>query len=277
MSLTDQLRDEIERSFADESAQRAVEQRIADGRRALRRRRAIGAAALCGVVTVLGTAYVVGSSGPDRDAGRIIASEPPSPPEGAAVWEDDTPIRYINGRLEIREGVVVHQRIRNPYGYSPPRGSDAFDLTYEGQRMWLVSEHRGDSFGYSSSEPSAGWATFRDWVDDQVSVDSGDDQNGYPRAMRLAADGTVVPVAGAEVFNRTDHPDLGADFAPPGATTGAAVVQPPGAPTAYFVVWRVIDGKLDVIYTRPRDVVGATFEELLTMARGKYASGEGMR
>ena len=69
----------------------------------------------------------------------------------------------------------------------------------------------------------------------------------------------------------------GADFAPPGATTGAAVVQPPGAPTAYFVVWRVIDGKLDVIYTRPRDVVGATFEELLTMARGKYASGEGMR
>ena len=30
----------------------------------------------------------------------------------------------------------------------------------------------------------------------------------------------------------------------------------------------MIDGKLDVIYTRPRDVVGATFEELLTMARG---------
>ena len=120
MSLTDQLRDEIERSFADEPAQRAVEQRIADGRRALRRRRAIGAAALCGVVTVLGTAYVVGSSGPDRDAGRIIAPEPPSPPEGAAVWGGRHADPVHQRQAGDPRGVVVHQRIRNPYGYHRP-------------------------------------------------------------------------------------------------------------------------------------------------------------
>ena len=45
----------------------------------------------------------------------------------------------------------------------------------------------------------------------------------------------------------------------------------------YFVVWRVIDGELDVITTPPRDVVGATFEQLLTYARGQYANGEGLR
>ena len=45
----------------------------------------------------------------------------------------------------------------------------------------------------------------------------------------------------------------------------------------YFVVWRVVDGRLDVITTPPRDVVGATFQELLTSARSRYASGEGLR
>jgi len=43
------------------------------------------------------------------------------------------------------------------------------------------------------------------------------------------------------------------------------------------VVWRVVDGALDVITTPPDDVVGATFEELLSYARSQYASGEGLR
>lgn len=285
MDLAEQLRDEIERSFADEPAHRAVEQHLADGHRALRRRRAAGAAAVCGVVAVLGTAYAVGSSGSDSDASRMIATSSPSPTSSptssptptSAPWEDDTPIRYVDGQLEIRDGAVVHQRIRNPYDYQPPKTSDALDLTYEGQRMWILADQQRNGFGYSSSEPSAGWASFRDWVTDQVSADGGDDLNGYPPTMRLAPDGSVVPVAGAQVFNRTDDPQLGASFAPAGATTGAAVVQPDGAPTAYFVVWRVIDGKLEVIYTRPGTVVGATFDELLSGARATYAGGEGLR
>ena len=39
----------------------------------------------------------------------------------------------------------------------------------------------------------------------------------------------------------------------------------------------MVDGELDVITTSPRDVVGATFQELLTSARTQYASGEGLR
>jgi hypothetical protein len=42
-------------------------------------------------------------------------------------------------------------------------------------------------------------------------------------------------------------------------------------------VWRVIDGQLDVITTHPDDIVGATFDELLSSARARYASGEGLR
>ena len=78
-------------------------------------------------------------------------------------------------------------------------------------------------------------------------------------------------------MQRTDDPRLGASFAPAGAATGAAVVTVAGDDRSYFVVWRVLDGRLDVITTPPRDVVGATFDELLTHARAQYASGEGLR
>jgi hypothetical protein len=96
--------------------------------------------------------------------------------------------------------------------------------------------------------------------------------------MRLAGDGSVVAAPGNTVLQRTDDPRLGAGFAPAGVPTGAALVEVGGgSPQAYFVVWRVIDGELDVITTPPRDVVGATWAELLGYARGQYASGEGLR
>ena len=83
--------------------------------------------------------------------------------------------------------------------------------------------------------------------------------------------------AGARIVQRTDDPGLGGSFAPAGATTGAALVTVSEDDKSYFVVWRVVDGELDVITTPPRDVVGATFDELLTYARAQYASGEGLR
>lgn len=43
------------------------------------------------------------------------------------------------------------------------------------------------------------------------------------------------------------------------------------------MVWRVVEGELDVLTTPPSDVVGATFQELLSYARSQYASGEGLR
>ncbi|GAA1127922.1 hypothetical protein [Nocardioides aquiterrae] len=283
MSLTERLREELEESFAGEPAHRPVDQRIAEGHRALRRRRLATAAVACGVMTVLGATWAIGSPGSERDAGRMIATEPPAPSGSAAPtasWEDDTPVRYLDGELQIRSGVVVHERIENPYDYQLPKDSVALDLTYEGQRQWLIAETDTKGYGYSSSVPSNGWASFRAWVDDQVAAavgETGDSHGGWPQTMRLAGTGEVDPTAGTEVLQRTDDPRLGPDFAPPGAKTGAAVVQVRATGRSYFVVWRVIDGKLDVITTPPRDVVGATFDELLTYARSQYASGEGLR
>jgi hypothetical protein len=226
------------------------------------------------------------SSGSDPVRGEVTDSAtastpapteaPPSAEPSDIAWSRGELIRYVDGELVVRPGVVVHEHIRNPYDWKPPKLSDALDVTWQGTRQWLMIEKRPQPLGISSSSstPSNGWASFKDYVMDQVGLNGG---SGWPDTFRLDAQGQVVPTPGVHVYNRTDDPQLGPDFAPPGATTGAAVVSVAGEEGSYFVVWRVIDGKLDVITTPPDDVVGATFDELLSSARAQYASGEGLR
>lgn len=284
MSMTD-LRDEIERSFGTGPALRPVEDRITAGRRALVRRRVAAGVAALAAVAVVGTgAYAVMPGDPVGRGTGHVAVDPTSPPSPApsssgqpgGPWEDDIPVRYIDGALQIREGVVVHERIENPYGYAPPRTSDALDLTFHGERMWVVVDLGKNGYGMSSSTPSNGWASFEDYVADQVDGQTGG-EDGWPNTMELTTDGRVVPTEGTTVRNRTDDPQLGPDFAPAGATTGAAVVTVAGDHHSYFLVWRVVDGELDVLTTPPDEVTGATFDELLAYARAQYASGEGLR
>jgi hypothetical protein len=268
MSTTD-IRDELDRSFGDGPAPQALEVHLAAGHRALRRRRALVGAAAAAVVLIAGGSYAVASSGttPDTD-GRHVAVDPSEAP-----WQRAEIVRYADGALEVRPGVTVHQHLRNPFGYAAPDLSDALDVTFRGRRIWLLADLVDGRPSVLESVPSNGWAGFGAWVDDQV----GQTGDGWPETVRLDAEGQVVAAPGAEIVQRTDDPRLGESFAPPDATTGAAVVVVEGEAPSYFVVWRVIDGELDVITTPPRDVVGATFDELLTYARAQYASGEGLR
>ena len=283
-----ELQEQIERSFGHGPAHPPVEHRIAAGRQALVRRRVASGAAALAVLAVIGTGWYAMAPGDplDRGSGQIAVdpTRSPSPTPSPAPsqpasrpWEDNLTARYADdGELEIRPGVVVHEHIENPYRWSPPKRSDALDITWRGHRMWTIVELTTTGLSYSSSTPSNGWASFADYVADQVRA-AGAGGNGWPETLRLTDRGTVVAAAGSEVLQRTDDPRLGASFADPGAPTGAAQVRVTAEDQAYFVVWRVIGGKLDVITTPPRDVVGATFEELLSYARGQYASGEGMR
>ena len=285
----DALQEELDRSFGDGPPLVSVDSHVVAGRRALRRRRRAGGVAGLAAAAVLVTGWLAVSpsspTGPQRLAVDPTRSDSPSvsqatedPPEGAteAPWPRGVLIRYVDGELEIRPEVIVHEHIRNPYGYEPPELSDALDVTWRGQRQWLMIEKHPPPQGISESmsTPSDGWASFGDYVADQVSVDGG---SGWPDTFRLDDRGQVVPTAGTRVSNRTDDPQLGPTFAPQGATTGAAVVSVGAEERNYFVVWRVIDGSLDVITTGPDDIVGATFEELLSGARASYASGEGLR
>ena len=277
------LQRELESSFGEGPAHQPVEETLRAGRRALRRRRIGAAAGALAVVAALGTGYAASTAGPEPRTSGEVATDPtpaPSPTEDAPPtsepWDKAQTVRYsAAGQLEVRPGVVVHEHIENPYGYEPPNRSDALDLTFRRQRIWTIVELRNDSYTYSGSVPSNGWASFADYVADQVGAAS--DGNGWPDTLRLTDKGAVVASEGSEVLQRTDDPRLGDSFASPGTPTGAALVRAAEDGVAYFVVWRVVDGQLDVITTPPRDVVGATFQELLTSARGQYASGEGLR
>jgi hypothetical protein len=286
------IRDEIDRSFDEGPPIDDLDLLLDRGHAAVRRRRLAEGASLllvAGAVTVIALVSTGGStesSTPDPAGTPTALLTPSSPPVVPDVspevtapepaWEDEAPVRYLDGALQIRDGVVVHRHLVNPFGYERPDLSDALDLTYQGQRMWLLAEYRDGGSGYSSTAPSNGWASFSDWVASQVgAARPGDD--GWPETVRLDDQGEVVAAPGARVVQRTDDPKLGASFAAAGTPTGAAMVTVTGDDKSYFVVWRVVDGELDVITTPPRDVVSATFEELLTYARAQYASGEGLR
>jgi hypothetical protein len=294
----DTLRDQLDRSFGDGPALPTVDAHVAAGRRAVRRRRAVaGVTGLATAAVLLAGGYAV-SSGSDARGGAPLhartvgpaaadsasVSSPQSPTQSASEptrpadmpWSRGELVRYVDGELVIRPGVVVHEWIQNPYGWKPPKLSDALDVSWHDHRQWVMIEKRPPPHGISSSTstPSNGWASFADYVADQVGLNGG---SGWPDTFELDPQGNVVPTAGTRVYNRTDDPRLGPGFAPPGATTGAAVVSVAGTDASYFVVWRVIEGTLDVITTAPDDVVGATFDELLSGARAKYASGEGLR
>ncbi|QWZ09983.1 hypothetical protein KRR39_09760 [Nocardioides panacis] len=283
------LQEELDRSFGDGPPLPPVRRHVAGGRRALVRRRvAVGGAGLAAAVVLVTSAYAVLPSSPtgsDRVAGKpVLAATPsvspatndPSRPPAETPWPRGELVRYVDGTLEVRPKVIVHEHIRNPYGFEPPALSDALDVTWRGRRQWLILEKHPMPQGItvSSSTPSNGWASFAAYVADQVAADGG---SGWPDTFRLDDRGEVVPTTGTRVLNRTDDPRLGPDFAPRGATTGAAVISVAGEKGSYFVVWRVIDGTLDVITTPPDDIVGATFAELLSGARARYASGTGLR
>lgn len=285
------IRDEIDRSFDEGPPIDDLDLILTRGQQVVRRRRlAEGASLLLVAGVVAGIAFATtgtpeGSPGPaGQPTTAVTQSSPPVVPDVSPevvapgpAWEDDaTPVRYYEGTLQVRDRAVVHQHLVNPFGYDAPRTSDALDLTYRGQRMWLLAEYDEVGSSYSSTVPSNGWASFADWVASQVgTAQPGED--GWPETVRLDAQGDVVAAPGARIVQRTDDPDLGASFAAAGTPTGAAVVTVADGDKSYFVVWRVVDGELDVITTPPRDTLGATFEELLTYARTQYASEQGLR
>jgi len=266
------LQREIERSFGDGPEHRPLQHRIGAGRRLVVRRRLAAAGAVLAVVAVAGTAYaVVQPTGTDR-AGQVATDPTPSPSVRPVPWEDGDVVRYRGGELEVRPGAVVHEHIENPFGYDLPKMSDALDLTYRGQRQWVTIDGEPGSTSVSGAVPTDDYASFEDWVAEQAR------QNGAvtpPPLLRLGPAGEVVAADGAGIVQQTDHPRLGSGFARAGTPTGAAVVVAADGQD-YFVVWRVVDGQLDTVVAPPADVVGATFEELLSYARGRFASGEGL-
>jgi hypothetical protein len=173
------LQDEIEHCFGDGPAPRPVSAHVAAGRRALRRRRTSVASLV--VVAAVGAGWAL--TGPQASGGTTgeLATDPTltptpktSPQPTGAPWDGDDVVRYRDGVLEVRPGVIVHDRIDDPYDHQPPRDSAALDVTYEGKRQWVIAEllTTPDWDSVATSDPGNGWASFADWVAAQVDINS---------------------------------------------------------------------------------------------------------
>jgi hypothetical protein len=248
------LQQELERAIGEGPALPLPQERLAAGRRALRRRRAWVAAGTAAAVAavVLPVAVVVGDLAP---TGREVP--PAAPPSGAASatlgTEESVPVdvERLTRRLVLAEGAVVEQQVdgvvEGIVGWST-----ALDLTQGNRRYWAVlawDETRADVH-YDEVEP--GRSGFAEWVDSYVPQLERKYAPGRAPSQRvpgLTWDGDrFVATGDTRILDQQSPAGLGEGFAPDEAVTGAALVDLDGY--RLLVLHRQLDGADGQLLTR---------------------------
>ncbi len=316
------IKDEIDRSFGSGPADGAgdagdgdagVEQLLAAGRRALRRRRlAVAGAALATVAVVGGTAWAATGAGSDRADGVPVATRPgatqdasraadpstgPTPSEQprAERTPSNAEIDHALGDLNLvsydDSGAVVidHRatlvaRIDNPFHLDPPQKSVGVAVRFRGVTYWYALSYAGDG----SSGGALAWAggqkeSFRTWVRGESGTASGPESVGRPVLPGIAHLDLVEfvgdteqlrPVKGATILEQRAHVSVGDSFAGPDDHTAVAEVEAADG-QRYYVIARSFDGKPGQYIAVPKAKGGATIDDFLQMARKRYAEGGG--
>lgn len=290
----DDLREHLDASIGAGPPHRDLAPLLAAGRRAVRRRRIASGAAVVAVVGVIGTTLAVGQGTPDaaRDlpaTGQSSATTDPSPSDDdpsearteppAYHWQAGELATYTaDGRLQIRPGVQVLDRVDDYLHGSPVYDrSVALDVRYRGVEQWMTLEWSGgdssgsgaSSSGAGYSDPSDGWADFRAWVADQAAANGvgGPGGTGYPDLVFPSDTCDFKDLGYAEILAQATE-------GLPDSYVRAAEVRLEGK--RYLVMCRITAGKPDLV-TIHAEGHGADLAQLLAYARGKYASGEGVR
>ena len=283
--------EEIEKSFGDGPLHRPVEERIAAGRRlVVRRRIAVGAGAAGTILLIGGTAWGLApgstpSTGPEPSQ---TATQPTnkSPGQGTGNEADrkhKDPQSYLtggelatytpDGKVVVRKGWRISQRIPNPYGLQPPAKSVGLELTKGSETYWYILEIEGNGMSSASDPAGNGFATLEAWVASQVALQEG---SAPPSPVELRP-GTaeLVAVDGATIVRQRPDPEV-PGFAGPGDNTAVAEVRWNGA--RYFVLARQIAGSDPEYFPTSASVPAKpTLESFLDHARKQYGSGEGLR
>ena len=288
------LQQEIESSFGDGPAHRPVEDRLAAGRAAVRRRRVTGAVAAGAVVAVLGATFAVAAPGADRPGGEV-ATDPTTdagPTQAPKVKQEpqdqligDAPAELTPDGLVLRDGARVIRQVTNPMGHtSPQKQSLGLVVEHDGRRYWMLLE--SDPRGASSVYDDAGrtFPTFDLWLADMVAL-----QKGEPLLALVAFDQgeTLVPEDGVEILDQRPSPDMPEGFAGPDDRTAVAMVRWQGE--RWFVLARQTDPMAAAAsgqpesppqYCRPRPRSSVTRPPSTRSSRwlpGSYASEQGLR
>jgi hypothetical protein len=271
-----------------------LDRTLAEGRRALARRRtAYVVGAVATAVVIGGTAWVAapGDGGPLRsDPGfsgpgtvaSASASTPATvdaPPEKIDWLGPDAAMVDGDGHLLVKTGWTVVHRIDKVNG----PGTLGVEIRKGDRRQWFLF---GEAMTISSLHaPSEGHSTFQEWIDVNGPLIEGTpprnsgkgDADGWPGEPRedLVAfgDGEVlVPLAGVTILEQRPSPQVGSSFAKPSDTSAVALVASDGK--QYYVLAREVDGPAQYIAV-PKAEGGADIDAFLAFARERYAEGGG--
>jgi hypothetical protein len=234
---------------------------VAAGHTAVRRRRAAVVAAGVAASIVVGTSWALAPGDAPRSDRAPVATEPtasasesasatasPSSPAAAPEpassfpWrKGEPPARALPGRLEIRPGAVVHERRDDLYPGKDTE-SAALDISFRGERWWLVLEWKKGGSSMSSSRPEDGFAeSFDAFVRAEVATGGmtsvpADDVPGMAGGLATWHGGELEPAPGVTVVRRAEDPvpgddSLGLVLRSEGRTTWALFTQGGNAST----------------------------------------------
>jgi hypothetical protein len=175
------LTEELDRSFGSGPEHRPIEDRLAAGRRLVRRRRlATGAGATAAVLVVGGAAFALAGGGsPSAEQEPTFATTPTSSPEAAdppvdaggpernLEWGREAAYLDTHGNLRIKPGWTIAEQIDEPVG----PGSVAVEVAHDGKRQWFLWDGEGGeviALGSHAEDgaPEPGYASLAAWVAD---------------------------------------------------------------------------------------------------------------
>lgn len=218
MSLQEMLREELDRTIGDGPHHRPLEATLRSGRRALRVRRTVTAAALVAVVAGVGTTWsVVQSAEPLR---AEVANSPDAPTPGPPVTVSadydfapgDPAAALTPDGLALRPTARVVAHVENPLGLEAPAQSLGLVVDLDGTTQWLLlsqerepgtPRHGLARWAEADDEPGV---TFEEWLADAVA-----DHRTHPRpepgpSPAEYVDGRVRLAPGVELVRRVEDP-----------------------------------------------------------------------
>jgi hypothetical protein len=247
---------------------------LRDGRRARTRRRAVlGAGAVAAALVIGGTAWTLTADGSGTATDRApLAGQ--TTPTADPVLEGDLLAAYApDGTLVIKDGWHVTERIPNPLGLRPPATSVAIELSNGADRYWYLVQRGENGAGSTSDEAQKGFATFQEWVDDQVGANRPDPIGD---ALDLGPDGRLTSSDDAvRIVDQRVGVDVGQDGWAAEDTT-VAELRLEGA--RWFVAARNhVRGGWELAPPVDTPKAGTTLDSYVEYLRAQYASGEGVR
>jgi len=263
------LTEELDRSFGSGPAHRPIEDRLAAGRRVVRRRRVATVTAAFAVVAAIGAVGVAVATGSDPSSKGNVATQPSGEPEEPEFMPGEEVRLDRDGTLLTREGVQVVREVENPQGLAPPDHSLGVVYTFKGDTYWALVTNSGSS----TEVAHLSFPTFEYWLADQVALQKGD----ATLALVEFGDGeSLEPRAGVEIISQTgDLSMMPSNFAGPNDRTAVAEVTYQGE--RWYVLARQIDGTTPEYFPTAASVSLPTLEQFLPYAADQYANGTGLR